>query len=306
MANPKMLEGKVVVVTGAGRGIGAAIARLAAQHGAKIVVNDIGVALDGAGGDQTPAQEVVNEIKKAGGEAAPNYDSVAEFASAAKIIQCALDNFGRIDAVVNNAGILRDVIFHKMSESDWDSVVNVMLKGAFNCSRHAADHFRKQESGAFVHMTSTSGLIGGMGQANYGAAKLGMVALSKAIAVDMSRFNVRSNCIAPVAWTRMTASIPAKDPATAARIEQRKQVTPEHNAPLAVFLASEAAKGVNAQVFATRKNEIFLMSQSRPIRAAHTSDGWTPETVTQRVFPAFKPSMYALDRTADVFTWDPV
>ena len=307
MANPKMMEGKVVVVTGAGRGIGAAIARLAAQHGAKIVVNDIGVALDGAGGDQTPAQEVVNEIKKAGGEAAPNYDSVAEFASAAKIIQCALDNFGRIDAVVNNAGILRDVIFHKMSESDWDSVVNVMLKGAFNCSRHAADHFRKQESGAFVHMTSTSGLIGGMGQANYGAAKLGMVALSKAIAVDMSRFNVRSNCIAPVAWTRMTASIPAKDPATAARIEQRKQVTPEHNAPLAVFLASEAAKGVNAQVFATRKNEIFLMSQSRPLRGVHRADGWTPERCAEHLYPALKSWFYPpTERTGDVFPWDSI
>ncbi len=176
MADAKMLEGKVVVVTGAGRGIGAAIAKLAAQKGAKVIVNDIGVALDGAGGDQTPAQEIVNEIKKAGGEAAANYDSVAEFSSAGKIIQCAMDNFGRIDAVVNNAGILRDVIFHKMTENDWDSVVNVMLKGAFNTARHAADHFRKQESGAFVHMTSTSGLIGGMGQANYGAAKLGMVA----------------------------------------------------------------------------------------------------------------------------------
>src|SRR5688572_23260323 len=247
---PKLAEGKVIVVTGAGRGIGAAIAKLAAKEGARVVVNDIGVGLAGEGGDKSPAEETVSEIKKAGGEAVANYDSVAQFASAGKIIQCAVDTFGRIDGVVNNAGILRDVIFHKMSESDWDSVVNVMLKGAFNCSRHAADHFRKQESGALVHMTSTSGLIGGMGQVNYGAAKLGMVALSKAVAVDMSRFNVRSNCIAPVAWTRMTASIPAKDPATAARIEQRKQVTPEHNAPLAVFLLSDAAKGVNAQVFA--------------------------------------------------------
>ena len=307
MATPQMMEGKVIVVTGAGRGIGAAIAAMAAAHGAKVVVNDIGVGLDGAGGDQTPAQEVVNKIKQAGGEAAANYDSVAEFNSAAKIIQCAMDNFGRIDGVVNNAGILRDVIFHKMSESDWDSVVNVMLKGAFNCSRHAADHFRKQESGALVHMTSTSGLIGGMGQANYGAAKLGMVALSKAVAVDMSRFNVRSNCIAPVAWTRMTASIPAKDPATAARIEQRKQVTPEHNAPLAVFLLSDAAKGVNAQVFATRKNEIFLMSQSRPLRGIHRADGWTPERCAEHLYPALKSAFYSpTERTADVFPWDSI
>jgi len=307
MADTKMMAGKVIAVTGAGRGIGAAIARMAAAHGAKVIVNDIGVALDGAGGDQTPAQDVVNEIKKAGGDAAANYDSVAEFSSAAKIIQCALDNFGRIDGVVNNAGILRDVIFHKMSESDWDSVVNVMLKGAFNCARHAADHFRKQESGAFVHMTSTSGLVGAMGQANYGAAKLGMVALSKCIAVDMSRFNVRSNCIAPVAWTRMTASIPAKDPATAKRIEQRKQVTAEHNAPLAVYLLSDAASGVNAQVFSTRKNEIFLMSQSRPVRGIHRADGWTPERCAEHMYPALKSAFYSpSERTADVFAWDSI
>ena len=307
MATPQMMEGKVVVVTGAGRGIGAAIAVMAAAHGAKVVVNDIGVGLDGAGGDQTPAQDIVNQIKKAGGEATANYDSVAEFSSAAKIIQCAMDNFGRVDGVVNNAGILRDVIFHKMAESDWDSVVNVMLKGAFNCSRHAADHFRKQESGALVHMTSTSGLIGAMGQANYGAAKLGMVALSKCIAVDMGRFNVRSNCIAPVAWTRMTASIPPKDPATAARIEQRKQVTPEHNAPLAVFLLSDAARGVNAQVFSTRKNEIFLMSQSRPLRGIHRADGWTPERCAEHLYPALKSAFYSpTERTADVFPWDSI
>jgi len=303
----KMVEGKVIVVTGAGRGIGAAIARLAAQHGAKVVVNDIGASLAGEGGDQTPAQEVVAAIKKAGGEAVANYDSVAEFASAAKVVQCAVDTFGRIDGVVNNAGILRDVIFHKMTEQDWDAVVTVMLKGAFNMCRHAAEHYRKQESGAFVHMTSTSGLIGAMGQANYAAAKLGMVALSKVIAVDMARFNVRSNCIAPVAWTRMTASIPAKDPAAAKRVEQRKQVTAEHNAPLAVFLLSDAAAGVNAQVFSTRKNEIFLMSQSRPLRGIHRSEGWTPDTCAEHMYPALKSWFFPPgDRTADVFPWDSI
>jgi len=306
MTQDKMVEGKVVVVTGAGRGIGRAIAMLMAQHGAKVVVNDIGVALDGSGPDATPAQEVVDEIKRAGGEAAPNRDSVAEFGSAAKIVQCALDHFGRIDCVVNNAGILRDVIFHKMTEADWDAVLNVMLKGAFNMSRHAADHFRKQESGSFVHMTSSSGLIGAMGQANYSAAKLGMVALSKSIAVDMARFNVRSNCIAPVAWTRMTASIPPKDPAAAKRIAQRQQVTAEHNAPLAVFLASDAAKEVNGQIFSVRKNEIFLMSQSRPLRGIHRAEGWTPETCAGHMLPALKSGFYALDRTADVFSWDSI
>jgi NAD(P)-dependent dehydrogenase (short-subunit alcohol dehydrogenase family) len=303
---PRLAEGKVVIVTGAGRGIGAAIAKLAAKEGARVVVNDIGVGLAGEGGDKSPAEETVSEIKKAGGEAVANYDSVAQFATAGKIIQCAVDTFGRIDGVVNNAGILRDVIFHKMSEDDWDSVVNVMLKGAFNMCRHAADHYRKQESGAFVHMTSTSGLIGAMGQVNYGAAKMGMVALSKNIAVDMQRFNVRSNCIAPTAWTRMTASIPPKDPAAAKRVEQRKQVSAEHNAPLAVFLLSDAAKEVTGQVFSTRKNEIFLMSQPRPLRGIHRAEGWTPATCAEHMLPALKSWFFPLDRTADVFPWDSI
>jgi NAD(P)-dependent dehydrogenase (short-subunit alcohol dehydrogenase family) len=301
-----MMEGKVVVVTGAGRGIGAAIAKLMAQHGAKVVVNDIGASLSGEGGDRAPASEVVAEIRKAGGEAVASFDSVAEFASAAKIIQCAVDSFGRIDCVVNNAGILRDVIFHKMTEGDWDAVLQVMLKGAFNTCRHAADHFRRQESGSFVHMTSTSGLVGALGQVNYGAAKLGIVGLSKNIAIDMQRYNVRSNCIAPVAWTRMTASIPSKDPAAQKRIEQRGQVTPEYNAPLAVFLASDAAREVTGQVFSVRKNEIFLMSQSRPLRAIHRSDGWTPETCAEHMLPALKSWFFPLDKTADVFSWDSI
>jgi NAD(P)-dependent dehydrogenase (short-subunit alcohol dehydrogenase family) len=301
-----MMQGKAVVVTGAGRGIGAAIAKLMASEGAKVVVNDVGVSLAGTGGDEAPAREVVAEIERAGGEAVANTDSVAGFASAGKIIQCALDTFGRIDCVVNNAGILRDAIFHKMTEEDWDAVMAVMLKGAFNTCRHAADHFRKQESGSFVHMTSTSGLIGAVGQANYGAAKLGLVGLSKNIAVDMQRFNVRSNCIAPVAWTRMTASIPPNDPAAVKRIEQRKQVTPEFNAPLAVFLASDAASDVTGQVFSVRKNEIFLMSQSRPLRSIHRAEGWTPQTCAEHMLPALKSGFFPLDRTTDVFSWDSI
>ena len=301
-----IVEGKVVVVTGAGRGIGAAIAKLMARQGARVVVNDIGAALGGEGGDRAPAEEVVREIRGAGGDAVVSDDSVAEFASAGKIVQCALDHFGRVDCVVNNAGILRDVIFHKMSEQDWDSVITVMLKGAFNCSRHAADHFRRQESGCFVHMTSTSGLIGAMGQANYSAAKLGIVGLSTSIAIDMQRFNVRSNCIAPVAWTRMTASIPPKDPAAKKRIEQRMQVTPEYNAPLTVFLASDAARDVTAQIFSVRKNEIFLMSQSRPLRGVHRADGWTPEACAEHMLPALKSWFVPLQKTADVFSWDSI
>jgi short-subunit dehydrogenase len=155
-------------------------------------------------------------------------------------------------------------------------------------------------------MTSTSGLIGALGQVNYGAAKLGIVALSKNIAVDMQRYNVRSNCIAPTAWTRMTASIPPKDPAAKKRVEQRMQVSAEYNAPLAVFLASDAAKDVTGQVFSVRKNEIFLMSQSRPLRGIHRAEGWTPETCAEHMLPAMRSWFFPLDRTADVFPWDSI
>ena len=303
---PGIVENKVAIVTGAGRGIGAAIAKLMAAHGAKVVVNDIGASLAGEGGDRSPAEDVVAEIKKAGGTAVPNYDSVGEFASAAKIIQCAVDSFGRIDCVVNNAGILRDVIFHKMTEDDWVSVIKVMLKGAFNTCRHAAEHFRKQESGSFVNMTSTSGLVGAMGQVNYGAAKLGMVGLSKNIAIDMQRFNVRSNCIAPFAWGRMIGSIPTETEEEKRRVERLQQMTPEKIAPLVVYLGSDRADGVSGQILSVRNNEIFLFNQTRPIRTIHRSDGWTPEKLDQQLKGAFGPSFTPLDRSGDVFSWDPI
>ena len=301
-----MVEGKVVVVTGAGGGIGRDIALAMAAHGAKVVVNDIGAALDGAGGSAGPAQQVVDEIRAAGGQAVPNTDSVADAASAARIVECAVQSFGRIDAVVNNAGILRDRFFHKMSVDEWDSVLKVHLYGAYYVSRAAATHFKEQNSGALVHMTSTSGLIGNFGQANYAAAKLGIVALSKSIALDMQKFNVRSNCIAPFAWSRMTSSIPVNTPEQQARIAKIQQMTPDKNAPVAVFLASDAAKNVSGQVFGTRHNEIYLFSSPRPVRSVHRSEGWTPETLAEHGMPALKGSFYKLDRSADIFTWDPI
>ena len=301
-----MLEGKVAVVTGAGGGIGREIAIMMAAAGAKIIINDVGASLTGEGGSATPAQQTKAIIEQQGGVAEINTDSVAAWGSAEKIIQAALDHFGRIDIVMNNAGILRDVIFHRMTEDDWNSVIAVHLNGSFYTSRAAATHFRKQESGAMIHISSTSGLIGNFGQANYSAAKLGITALSKSIALDMARYNVRSNCIAPFAWSRMTSSIPASTPEQQARVEKIKMMTPDKNAPMAVFLASDAAKDVTGQVFGTRHNEIFLFSSPKPFRSIHHDGGWTPEQIAEIALPALKPSFMPLDRSGDVFSWDPV
>jgi len=306
MSEGKLLAGKVALVTGAGRGIGRDIALLLARHGAGIVVNDLGGSASGDGQDLAPAAEVVEEIRKDGGDAVANFDSVSDFAAAEAMVAQAVDAYGRIDIVVNNAGIVRDTIFHKMTEDEWDSVIAVHLKGSFGTSRAAATRFREQGAGSIVHMTSTSGLIGNLGQANYAAAKLGIVALSKSIAVDMARFGVRSNCIAPFAWSRLIGTIPIQNEAQAARVEKLKRMTPAKIAPLAVYLASDAAKDVTGQVFAVRDNEIFLMSQSRPVRSVHRSDGWTPEAIAEHAIPALRSDFYPLDRSADVFSWDPV
>lgn len=301
-----MLEGKVAVVTGSGGGIGREIAVHMALAGAKIIINDIGASLSGEGQSATPAQQTKQIIEQRGGKAEISTESVSSWDNAGKIVQAALDHFGRIDIVVNNAGILRDQIFHRMSAEEWDSVIGVHLNGSFYVSRQAATHFRKQESGAYVHITSTSGLIGNFGQANYSAAKLGIVALSKSIALDMKRYNVRSNCLAPFAWSRMTSSIPAETPEQKARVEKIMQMGPEKNAPLAVFLASDAAREVTGQVFGPRMNELFLFNQSRPIRSVHSAEGWTPERIAEIALPALRSSFMPLDRSGEVLSWDPV
>jgi NAD(P)-dependent dehydrogenase (short-subunit alcohol dehydrogenase family) len=306
MSKTKSLQDKVIVVTGAGRGIGREIALLAAAEGAKVIVNDPGGASDGSGTSAAPAEEVVEEIRKRGGTAAANFESVAEAVPASKIIQQAVDTYGRLDGVVNNAGILRDAIFHRMSIDAFESVIKVHLLGSFYTSHAAARIFREQESGAFVHFTSTSGLIGNFGQANYAAAKLGIVGLSKSIALDMERFNVRSNCVSPFAWSRMIGTIPTETEEEKARVARMQQMGPEKIAPVVTFLLSDAAKDVTGQIFAVRMNEIFLMGQSRPLRSVHRGEGWTPQTIAEHGMPALKPSFYKLDRSADIFSWDAV
>jgi len=301
-----VVSSKVAIVTGAGRGIGRGIALLMAREGARVVVCDIGASLDGAGTDIGPAQAVVDEIKKSGGEAIASTLSISAPGNADKIVQAALDAFGRVDILVNNAGILRDRIFHRMSWSDWSDVIDVHLHGSFAMSRACAGHFREQNSGSFVHMTSTSGLVGNFGQANYMAAKMGIVGLSRGIALDMARFNVRSNCIAPFAWTRMIDSIPAETEAEKARVARMREMTPEKIAPLAVYLGSDSAGGISGQIFAVRNNEVFLFNQNRPIRTLHRSDGWTPEKLAAQLKGAFAASFTPLDRSTDVFSWDPV
>jgi len=297
-----MVEGKVVVVTGSGGGIGRDFALAFAANGAKVVVNDVG---PGA------ADKVVAEIKAAGGEAVAATDSVAAPESAAKIVQAAVDTFGRIDCVVNNAGIVRDRFFFNMSVDEWKAVVDVHvvdvhLNGSFFVARAAAPHFKQQASGSYVHMTSTSGLIGNLGQANYSAAKMGVVGLSKSIALDMAKFNVRSNCIAPWAWTAMTATIPADTPENIARIEKMKKMESGKIAPLAVYLASDQAAKVTGQIFGVRANEIYFFSQIRMTRSVHRSEGWTPESIAEHAMPAFESSFFPNVPSMALTPWDPL
>ena len=296
-----MLKGKVAVITGAGGGIGRDFALAFAASGAKVVVNDVGQAPDGGGA----AQKVVGEIRAAGGEAAASTDSVAEWQSGNRIVQCALDTFGRIDCVVNNAGIVRDRFFFNMSLEEWRAVIDVHLNGSFFVARAAAPHFKSQGSGAYIHMTSTSGLIGNLGQPNYSAAKMGIVGLSKSIALDMAKFNVRSNCIAPWAWTSMTATIP-DTPENKPRIEKMKKMESAKIAPLAVFLASDAGAKVSGQIFGVRANEIYFFNQIRVIRSLHRAEGWTAESIAEHAMPAFEANFFPNVPSMALTPWDPI
>ena len=302
-----VLDGKVVAITGAGRGIGREIALRCALEGAAVIVNDPGVAQEGDGGDGGPAQTTTDDILAGGGRAHANLANVADPKQAKTIIEDAIRQFGRIDAVVNNAGILRDTIWHKMSYEDWKSVIDVNLTGAFNVSQAATPYFHEQKSGSFIHLTSTSGLIGNLGQANYSAAKLGLVALSQSIALDMARSRVRSNCIAPFAWSRMTSSIPADTPEQKQRVARLQEMSADKIAPFVAYLASDLSEAVTNQVFCVRKNEILLFSKPRPIRSIAKLEGWTAKTIAEEVIPALCPGFARVDEvSAHVFAYDPI
>jgi NAD(P)-dependent dehydrogenase (short-subunit alcohol dehydrogenase family) len=300
------LGGRVVVVTGAGRGIGREIALLMAAAGARVVVNDLGGGADGSGGGTSPADDVVREIESAGGEAAPSYESVTTMAGGERIVRTAIERFGRIDVVVNNAGIVRDRMIFNMTEEEWDTVIAVHLKGSFSVTRAAAPRFREQRWGRFINMTSTSGLVGNVGQANYAAAKLGIVGLTRVTALDMARYNVTANCISPFAWTRLIGTIPTDTPAQKARVAKLEKMSPRDVAPLAVYLATDDAGSVSGQIFGVRGKEIFLFSQPRPVRAIHHADGWTPERLAETFPGTLGHHLVPLESSAQYFSYDPL
>ena len=303
-----VLEGKVVLVTGGAGGIGRECALLAAREGAKVVVNDLGGSVAGGDeGDAGPAQQTANDIRAAGGEAVANSESVTSMASVKGMFQQAMDTFGGLHAVINPAGILRDGMFHKMPDADWDAVLEVHLRGAYNVTRATVEHFREQQEGSYVHFTSTSGLIGNIGQANYAAAKLGVMGLSRIVAMEGALKNVRSNIIAPFAWTRMIATIPVKDEASAKRVERMKNaMRADQVAQLAVALASPESKDVTGQIFGVRGNEVVLFSQPRPVKSLAKIEGWDPRSLLDQCLPAMKNDFTDLGATSAVFPYDPV
>ena len=271
-----LLDGRVAIVTGSGRGIGREFALCFGREGAKVVVNDVGVSLDGQGTDDDPALQVCNEIEALGGSAVPNYDSVSDFDGAGRIVQSAVDAFGTVDILVNNAGIVRDKSLLKMEESDFDAVIAVHLKGSFNCTRHAAPVMKEKGYGRIVNITSSAGLRGNFGQTNYGAAKAGIMGMTFVWSLELGKYGVTVNAVAPAGATRMTASLYEKS---------GKEVPPEENpalnAPLVAYLASEDAAHVNGQILGRTEYAYTLFQQPKQIAWMWRDGGWTAAEVAQ-------------------------
>jgi NAD(P)-dependent dehydrogenase (short-subunit alcohol dehydrogenase family) len=281
------LKDRVAIVTGAGRGIGREVALLLAAEGASVVVNDFGVAVDGTQPSEGPAKDVADEIKAAGGNAAPNFDTVATVEGGEHMIQSALDAFGRLDILVNVAGILRDRMIFNMAEEEWDAVIAVHLKGHYCTTKPASVIFRQQRYGRIINFSSGSGLNGNTGQANYGAAKAGIAGFTRVVAKDLGRYGVTCNCISPGAATRMTAAVPeaARELRTRAGIQSaggppaRQSLLasmrgPEYIAPMVAYLCTDEAWNINGKIFACSGGTISLLHEEVPMRTITKQGMW--------------------------------
>lgn len=305
-----LLEGKVAIITGSGRGIGREEALLMAKHGCKVVVNDLGAHFDGTGASTSPAQEVVNEIKKMGSEAVANGDSVSDFKAAKRIVECAIDTFGQLNIVVNNAGILRDRMIFNMGEEDWDAVIAVHLKGTFNMSRHACEYWREEHkkgnvlNGRIINTSSDSGLLGNVGQTNYGAAKAAVALLAVTMDREMAKYGVTCNAIAPVARTRLTVDA---TPSTAALMGQEVKegefdvFSPRNVAPLVAWLASDDAKDVHGEVFRVGGGTVWLMQGWHSAAKVQQHATWEPEGLGTKLRAELVKGVTRKETTADVF-----
>ena len=282
------LEGKVAIVTGSGRGIGRSVALAMAREGAKVVINDPGVNVDGTGFERGPADQVAEEVRALGGQAAANYDAVGTMQAGESLVKTALDAFGRVDILVNCAGILRDRMIFNMSEEEWDAVIQVHLKGTFACTRAVAPVFRQQKFGRIINFTSITGLIGNPGQANYGAAKGGIAAFTRVAARDLGRYAITCNAVAPLADTRMTAQVPGGAGAFGVpygMVGADGLRDTDHVAPMVVYLCTDAAWNINGQVFAVSGGTISLVRPPVPHKLLWKTGMWTLDELEAQVPP---------------------
>jgi NAD(P)-dependent dehydrogenase (short-subunit alcohol dehydrogenase family) len=286
------LEGRVAIVTGAGRGIGASISRLFASEGAAVVVNDLGASVDGEGRDDSPAAQVVNQIKAAGGKAVANGDSVANYDAAENIIRTALNEFGRLDILVNVAGILRDRMVFNMTEGEWDAVIAVHLKGTFNTTKFASIYWRQAREGNYrlINFSSVSGIHGAPGQPNYAAAKMGIVGFTYSCANALGRYGVTSNAISPGAATRMTATVPT-DRRRAPSTDDDPARSPDNVAIPITYMASARSGWLNGQIVHTSGYTIALYNQPEQIRTLQSNARWTLDDAGAQMEAVFKPAI---------------